>query len=200
MGANHPTWETNMTAPLPEPDPAAPPVDPAPQPAAPPTVDQAAEAAKWKALARKHEEAAKANRAAAEELEKLRKERMTEDEKARSVAFEEGRAAAQKDLARQLVAAEFRSHAALAGRDVAALDGLLEDFDLSRFVAADGTVDTERIKTRVEALPPRPGEPAPQPRWGSTGQGNPAPPPAPPGAGGLSEAQRRFGKTQQAPA
>lgn len=35
----------------------------------------------WKAMARKHEKEAKRNRAAAEELEKLKQERMTESEK-----------------------------------------------------------------------------------------------------------------------
>jgi hypothetical protein len=78
---------------------------------------------------------------------------MTDEEKARTEAFEGGRAAERTALTERLVAAEFKAAAAIAGRDVSAVSGLLEDLNVSRFLTADGEVDTERIGARVSALP-----------------------------------------------
>jgi hypothetical protein len=115
--------------------------------------DWKAEAEKLKAHARRWEERAKANKVAADRLEQLERERMTDEEKARTEAFEGGRAAERTALTERLVAAEFKAAAAQAGRDVTALPGLLEDLNVSRFLTADGEVDTERIGARVSALP-----------------------------------------------
>jgi hypothetical protein len=60
------------------------------------TTDWKAEAEKFKTLSRKHEERAKANAAAAKELEQLRQQSMTEQEKAVEQAKAEGRAEAIK--------------------------------------------------------------------------------------------------------
>jgi hypothetical protein len=102
---------------------------------------------------------------------------MTDEEKARTEAFEGGRAAERTALTERLVAAEFKAAAALAGRDVTALPGLLEDLNVARFLTADGEVDTERIGARVSALPAvRPQEPQ-APRVPDMGQGRRTPAP-----------------------
>lgn len=131
-----------------------------------------------KGHSRKWEERAKANKVAADRLEQLERERMTDEEKARTEAFEGGRAAERTALTERLVAAEFKAAAALAGRDVQAVAGLLEDLNVQRFLTADGEVDTERITARVTALPVAQAstEPA-QPRIPDLGQGRRAPAP-----------------------
>jgi hypothetical protein len=127
------------------------------------------------------------------ELDQLRAANMTDAEKARTEAFEGGRAAERATLVDRVVAAEFRAAAALAGRDVAAVDGLLEDLNVAKFIGADGSVDAERIKARVQALPTPAGQPEVIRPRGATGQGSPPAPGVQPGAAGLAEAQRRFG-------
>lgn len=140
--------------------------------------DWKAEAERAKAHARKWEERAKANKVAADRLEQLERERMTDEEKARTEAFEGGRAAERTALTERLVAAEFKAAAALAGRDVQAVAGLLEDLNVQRFLTADGEVDTERITARVTALPVAADtqEPA-APRLPDLGQGRRSPAP-----------------------
>jgi hypothetical protein len=138
--------------------------------------DWKAEAEKLKTHARKWEERAKANKVAADRLEQLERERMTDEEKARTEAFEGGRAAERTALTERLVAAEFKAAAAQAGRDLTALPGLLEDLNVSRFLTADGEVDTERIGARVSALPAVSAEPQ-APRVPDMGQGRRTPAP-----------------------
>jgi hypothetical protein len=141
--------------------------------------DWEAEASRWKSLARKHEERAKANRVAADRLEQLEKERMTAEERTRVEAFEGGRAAERTALTERLVAAEFKAAAAIAGKDVSTVTGLLEDLNVAKFLTAEGDVDTERITARVSALPvaaPASTEPA-APRIPDLGQGRRAPAP-----------------------
>jgi hypothetical protein len=167
-----------------EPTPDAPPAEEPQVDGATPDTDDGpkdleAELARVKAHARKWEERAKANKVAADRLEQLERERMTDEEKARTEAFEGGRAAERTALTERLVAAEFKAAAALAGRDVNEVAGLLEDLNVSRFLTADGEVDTERITARVSALPVAAGaaqEPV-APRLPDLGQGrrNPAP-------------------------
>jgi hypothetical protein len=140
--------------------------------------DWQSEAEKWKRLARRHEERAKENKVAADRLEQLERERMTDEEKARTEAFEGGRAAERTALTERLVAAEFKAAAALAGRDVTAVAGLLEDLNTSKFLTADGEVDTERIGARVSALPVAATSTEPQaPRVPDMGQGRRTPAP-----------------------
>ena len=122
--------------------------------------DYEAEAKKWQALARKHEERAKANSNAAKELEELRKASMTEQEKAVEAAKAEARTAALREVGNRIVDAEFR--AAAAGRlDKERVDALLEGLDRSRFITDDGEVDTEKVAAYVERITPEPTQPGP---------------------------------------
>lgn len=121
------------------------------------TKDWAAEAEKWKALARKHEQAAKSNSTAAAELEKLRTASLSEQEKAVAEAESRGRQAAVAEVAQKLAAAEIR--AALTGvvPDPAAI---VEDLNLGRYVQ-DGEVNTEAVealKAKFAALAPAPAQ------------------------------------------
>lgn len=104
--------------------------------------DPAAEAAKWKALARKHEDRAKANAAAAKELEKLRAATMSDTEKAVAEAEQRGRTAATAEHAQALAGA--RIEAALTGV-VPDPGAFVEDLNLSKYVTDTGDVDTEAI-------------------------------------------------------
>lgn len=113
----------------------------------------------WKSAARTWETRAKADGARAEtlaaELEKLKAAQMTDTEKAIAQAKAEAAKAAQDEMAgkygRRLVLSEAR--AALAGRDVADPDALLEAFDHSGFLK-DGEPDAAAIKTWAERIAP----------------------------------------------
>ena len=119
------------------------------------TTDWAAEAEKWKAQARKHEERAKANANAAKELDKLKQEAMTEQERAVEQARQEARAEALREVGADRVDDAVR--AALAGRDVDD-DALLEGLDRSRFLDEDGQPDRDRIAAWVDRIAPKPTE------------------------------------------
>lgn len=114
--------------------------------------DWKAEAEKWSALARKHEERAKSNATAARELDKVRAAAMTEQEKAVAAARAEGLTEAQKAAAPRLVRAELRAVALEAGLGKDALAGFLEYADLSRFVTEDGEPDEKAIAAAVKKL------------------------------------------------
>lgn len=115
------------------------------------TADTAEELAKWKALARKHEDRAKANEAAKKELEKLQAATMSEQEKAIAEAKAAARAEAMAEFGTTLVDAEFK--AASAGRDLD-LSTLLENLDRKKFLDADGKPDATRIGEFVSKLAP----------------------------------------------
>lgn len=118
-----------------------------------PVVDHAAEAEKWKTLAKKHEERAKSNADKAKGYDELKASQMTEQEKATAAAREEARKEALSETAPRLVTAEFK--AAAKGRmEPAALTALLEDLDLSKFLDDKGEVDVDRIEKKVDALAP----------------------------------------------
>lgn len=117
------------------------------------TTDWKAEAEKWQSLARKHEGRAKANADAAKELEKVRQQAMTEQERAVAEAMAAGRAEAQAMFAAKLADAEFR--AAAAGRiDGKALDRIVGALDLSRFVDEDGDPDRKAIAEFIDGIAP----------------------------------------------
>ncbi|MEU5946306.1 hypothetical protein ABZ793_12180 [Micromonospora sp. NPDC047465] len=109
----------------------------------------AAELEKWKGLSRKQEERAKANAAAAKELEQLRAAQMTEAEKIAAEAESRGRSAALAEVSQRLVRAEFaaRSQGRI-GADV------LDDLNLAKFLTEDGDVDTAAIDKAVARLAP----------------------------------------------
>ena len=111
------------------------------------TVDLSAELEKWKTLSRKNEQQAKANAAAAKELEDLKKSQLTDQERLVESTKEETRRAVRMEFATKLVDAELKS--ALNGR---VLDGgSLLEFDKSSFIDDDGNVDSESVTTWVEA-------------------------------------------------
>jgi hypothetical protein len=128
----------------PEAPPEAPPTDPA---------ALAAELDKWKAQARKHEERAKANASAAKELDKVRQDAMSDQEKAVEIARQQARAEALQEVGGKLVQHAIR--AAVAGRGVDA-DALLEGLDPTRFVNEDGDPDLDAITAWVERIAPKP--------------------------------------------
>ena len=119
--------------------------------------DWAAEATKWRDLARKHEERAKANAAAAKELEQLRQQSMSETEKAVAQAKAEGRSEGLALGAARIVAAEIR--AAAAGRMTGEqLEALLEATNLTVFIGEDGDVDQVKVARFVDGIAPMPTE------------------------------------------
>jgi hypothetical protein len=132
-------------------------------------VDHAAEAEKWKTLARKHEERAKANQNAAKELESLRQSQMTEQERAVAEAKALARTETLKEIGAHLVIAEFRAQSAgrLTPEQVAEL---VEDLDMTKYLTESGEVDAERVTKKVAALAPQPTEPT-APTWPDLGQG-----------------------------
>ena len=111
------------------------------------TVDLSAELEKWKTLSRKNEQQAKANAAAAKELDELKKSQLTDQERLVESTKEETRRAVRMEFATKLVDAELKS--ALNGR---VLDGgSLLEFDKSKFIDDDGNVDSESVTAWVEA-------------------------------------------------
>lgn len=133
------TPEPTTDAPTPEPD-----------------KDWEAEAAKWKAMARKHENAS-AN--SLKELEQLRAAQMTDSEKAIAEAEKRGRDAALKELRADMARTKLQAQAA--GK-VADVEALLEVVDVNRFLTEDG-IDEEAIAAAIERLTKvAPAQPAPK--------------------------------------
>lgn len=141
------------------PEPTAPePTTDAPTPE--PDKDWEAEAAKWKAMARKHENA---NASALKELEQLRTAQMSDSEKALAEAEKRGRDAALKEMRADMARAKLQAQAA--GK-VADVEALLEVVDVNRFLKEDG-IDEEAIAATIERLTKvAPAQPAP-PKFGS---------------------------------
>jgi hypothetical protein len=100
--------------------------DPPPPATEPPSADPAAEVAKWKDLARKHEERAKANVKAAQELEQLKAQSLSENEKAIEAAKAEGRTEAETRLRERIIAAEVKAKAAAVSSDPALVAMLID--------------------------------------------------------------------------
>lgn len=94
----------------------------------------------------------------------------SETEKAVKTAKAEAESAARNTYAPRLVRSEFRAQAkgVLSGEQ---LDALLEDLDLSRYVAEDGDVDVEKVGKKVAALAPAKEDRAPFPDLGGGRRG-----------------------------
>jgi hypothetical protein len=132
----------------------------------------------WKHKARKHENTVKSLPKDFEQIKAdaaaFRKSQQTPDqakeEELRNSIREEVRKDLLKQNAPKLVSAEFKS---LVGDKLPAktLNAFLEDLDHTKFITDDGEVDTERVKTRVEALVPEDAPPANQQRQSRTHQG-----------------------------
>lgn len=130
----------------------------APDPTTPPpetpdteVPDQAAELERWKSLARKHEDRAKANAEAAKELEKVKAASMSDQEKAVAAARSEATTETLRKVGFRLVDAEVK--AAAAGRSVD-VDALLEGLDRSRFLDDEGEPKVTDIVAWIERLSP----------------------------------------------
>lgn len=87
------------------------------------------------------------------ELARLRKENESATETAVREAREAAAAEERKKLAPQAVRAEFRAAAKGVLTD-AQRDAFLEDADLSKYLKEDGSVDTDKVETKVKALAP----------------------------------------------
>lgn len=124
-----------------------------------------AEVDKWKSLSRKNEQQAKANNAAAKELETIRQSQLTETEKLIEQTKTETALSVRREFANKLVDAELKS----------ALHGMLMDadsllsFEKSSFILDDGNIDSEAIKSWVEAHSKSTETPAPDLGQGSRG-------------------------------
>ncbi|MFF9088645.1 hypothetical protein ACF1BE_19875 [Streptomyces sp. NPDC014991] len=105
------------------------------------------EVEKWKAQARKHERRAKENAAAAKELERLRREGMSETEAAVAAARAEERRKGGERIARSAFLA------AAKGRITDPAE-VVEDINLARYVDDDGEVDDDAIAKLVDKLAP----------------------------------------------
>jgi hypothetical protein len=111
------------------------------------TVDLSSEVEKWKTLSRKNEAQAKANAAAAKELEELRKANLSEQERLIEATKTETAKSVRQEFAGKLVEAELKS--ALNGK---VLDGnAILSFDKNSFIDENGNVDSTAISTWVEA-------------------------------------------------
>lgn len=122
-----------------------------------------AEVDKWKSLSRKNEQQAKANLAAAKELEEIKKSQLTDTEKLIEQTKEETALSVRREFATKLVDAELKSQ--LNGKVLDA--GALLSFDKSTFIQDDGNIDSEAIQSWVEAHSKTTDTPAPD-----LGQGN----------------------------
>jgi flagellar hook-length control protein FliK len=118
-------------------------------------------------------------KAAAAEVEKIRKSSMTEAEKAVAEAEARGRSAALADFGKRLARTQFD---ALAGRRNPGINTseVLEFIDLARFVGEDGEPDQKAIEAAVERLVPAAEAGVP-----SFDGGTRTTPPAPTGMNGL---------------
>ena len=102
----------------------------------------------WKARARENEQRAKNART---ELEQLKREAMTDSERAVAEARDTARAEALAEVSGRLVEAEVRT--AAAGRPVN-VDALLDGLDRSRFISESGEVDREALTGWLDQLAP----------------------------------------------
>lgn len=125
-----------------------------------------AEVDKWKSLSRKNEQQAKANMAAAKELEEIRKSQLTETERLIEQTKEETALSIRREFAGKLVDAELKTQ--LQGRVLDA--GALLAFDKTSFIGDDGNIDSEAIQSWVDAHSKTTDLPAPDLGQGSRGQ------------------------------
>lgn len=100
--------------------------------------------------ARKWEERAKENSAAAKAAEKARLDAMSESERAVEEAKQAARAEATAEFGKRLATSEIRAAAADAGADLA---GVFDYLDLARFLGEGGEPDADAIKAFVAGLP-----------------------------------------------
>lgn len=100
---------------------------------------------------RKWEERAKANSTAAKELEQLRQQHESDQERAVREAADKARAEAMAEFGAERVADAFRL--AAAGRDVD-VDALLDDLKVEKFVGEDGQPNRDAVQQFVDRIAP----------------------------------------------
>lgn len=162
------------------------------------------QAAYWKHHARKHEDRAKVFGAlTADQLKELQDKAKKHDElelelgttaeKAAAKARQEATDAAQAENQPQVISAKLDAAAARAGVSEEDLAKAIEFVDTKKFLAADGSVDADKVKTFISNIAPAKGNPQKGPTVHGHGSGiQPAG-----GSGrdkGKAEAERRFGK------
>lgn len=125
-----------------------------------------AEVDKWKSLSRKNEQQAKANLAAAKELEEIKQSQLTDTEKLIEQTKTETALSVRREFASKLVDAELKSQ--LTGKVLDA--GALLSFDKSSFIQDDGNIDSEAIQSWVEAHSNTTETPAPDLGQGARGK------------------------------
>jgi hypothetical protein len=122
------------------------------------STDWKAEAEKYKALMRKHETRAKENANAAKERDQLKRQSMSDQERAVDEASAKARAEERVRLAGKLARQGFL--AAAAGR-IPNAAGVAEDLNLSKYVGEDGEVDEKGLSELVDRLAPPKAEKGP---------------------------------------
>lgn len=121
------------------------------------TTDWKAEAEKFKALARKHEDRAKSNAQALKELDQFKQASMSDLEKAVAQAKADVRTETLREVGGRLAAAEIRAVAAGRLTDEQ-LEGLLEGLNLAAFLDDEGDVDAAKVAKFVDRIAPQPTE------------------------------------------
>lgn len=162
-------------------------------------------AAYWQHYARKHEDAVKSfggltPQQVAEqqaELETLRTEKLTADEKAMKAARDEAAKAAAEaakaEFEPRLRAAELKAIASevIKGDQLTAFMSIANP---GAFVGENGEIDEAQVTAALTGMfGAQQPNPTPGQRWQNAGQFAPPPPPGRPGAGGQAEAAKRFG-------
>ncbi|MEU9470428.1 hypothetical protein AB0D78_28190 [Streptomyces avermitilis] len=115
------------------------------------STDWKSEAEKYKALMRKHEARAKENATAAKERDELRKQSMSDQERAVEEASAKARTEERVRLAGKLARQGFL--AAAAGR-LANASSVADDLNLSKYVGEDGEIDEKGLAELVDRLAP----------------------------------------------
>lgn len=113
--------------------------------------DPVAELARWKQLARRHEDRAKTNAAAARELETLKAAQMTEVERAVNDAKTATRAEVMREVGATRVEDQVRVAAAGRALDV---ESLIAGMNPTRFMDDDGQPDVKAIVKWVDTIAP----------------------------------------------
>jgi hypothetical protein len=130
-----------------------------------------------------------------QELENLRKEKMTASDRAladaRDEAAKQAKAAADAEYLPQIRQAKVQ---AIASQIVSGdkLNAFMELADTSKLLGTDGQVDETKVMGFLTAMYGT-VTPTNGPRWQNSGQFTQPPPRANPGAAGAAEAQKRFG-------
>lgn len=137
-----------------DPSPSNPTDDPGQDPSPAQGDDPAAEVERLRTelqKARKWEDRAKANAGAAKELEELRKQHESEQDRAVREARETARSEVLAELGSARVADAFRVAAAGRGLDV---DEVLDGINLAKFLSEDGNPDRDAVQAFVDRIAP----------------------------------------------